>query len=86
MDFKKIFFDTKDYRLNKRRRLGKGTFGITFGITDAMRYLHLHNILHRDLKLENVLVDENYYPKVCDFGLSICFPETFSKSLKLSLR
>lgn len=40
------------------------------GISHAMKYLHKNQILHRDLKLENVLSDDNYYPHICDFGLS----------------
>ena len=30
MDFKGIFFNIKDYKINKRRRLGKGSFGIVY--------------------------------------------------------
>ncbi|KAK8853710.1 hypothetical protein M9Y10_016253 [Tritrichomonas musculus] len=55
------------------------------GIADAMRYLHSQGIIHRDLKPENVLCDNDYYPRVCDFGLSRCFSEYFSKSLKLTM-
>lgn len=55
------------------------------GIADAMRYLHSHGIIHRDLKPENILMDENYNPKICDFGLSRLFPESLTKSMKLSL-
>lgn len=55
------------------------------GISDAMRYLHEHGIVHQDLKPENILVDNLYYPRVCDFGLSRCFSESFSKSLKLTM-
>ena len=51
------------------------------GIVDAMRYLHEHGILHRDLKLDNILVDDNYYPRVCDFGLSRCFSESMQISM-----
>ena len=40
------------------------------GIAAAMRYLHRSNIIHLDLKPANVLLDDNLYPKVCDFGLS----------------
>ena len=55
------------------------------GITDAMRYLHLQGIIHRDLKPENILVDENYYPHICDFGLSKCFSNSLTNSMKMSM-
>lgn len=35
-----------------------------------MRYCHAHKICHRDLKLENILVDEANIVKVIDFGFS----------------
>ena len=34
--------------------------------------LHKHNICHRDIKLDNILFDENCSPKICDFGYA-CF-------------
>ena len=55
------------------------------GIVDAMRYLHKHGILHRDLKPQNILIDSNYYPRICDFGLSRCFSESLTKSMQLSM-
>lgn len=37
-----------------------------------MNYLHTRNppVLHRDLKSANILLDELYSVKICDFGLS----------------
>lgn len=35
-----------------------------------MAYLHSHNVIHRDLKPGNVLMDEYLHPKISDFGLS----------------
>lgn len=55
---------------------------ILIGIADAMRYLHKNNILHLDIKLENILIDEDYRPRLCDFGLSRCLPGKFDKYVK----
>ena len=39
-------------------------------MTIAIGYLHMKGIVHRDLKLENILLDQEGYLKIIDFGLA----------------
>ncbi len=36
----------------------------------AIGYLYGKSIMHRDLKLENILMDETGYLKIIDYGLA----------------
>ena len=40
----------------------------------AIGHLHAKGIAHRDLKLENILVDEEGFIKVIDYGLARKIP------------
>ena len=45
-------------------------------IVEGIAYCHSQNIVHRDIKLENILLDCNRNVKIIDFGFSICiYPE-----------
>lgn len=40
-------------------------------ILKGVEYIHKLQIIHRDLKLSNILIDANMQMKICDFGLAI---------------
>ncbi|KAL2996399.1 hypothetical protein AAZX31_10G269700 [Glycine max] len=43
---------------------------VAIDVSKGMNYLHQHNIIHRDLKAANLLMDENCTVKVADFGVA----------------
>ncbi|XP_022743438.1 putative serine/threonine-protein kinase [Durio zibethinus] len=54
---------------------------IALGIARALSYIHEEvkpHIVHRDIKLSNILLDQNFTPKVSDFGLSRLFSENIT--------
>ena len=57
------------------------TILLTFKLLCALNFLHSANVIHRDIKLQNILVDENLDIQFCDFGLArtLAKPETRKK-------
>ncbi|KAI3826639.1 hypothetical protein L1987_00689 [Smallanthus sonchifolius] len=64
---------------NKRTNLNwKQRFDIVFGIARGLAYLHEQyhvTIIHGDIKSSNILLDDEYQPKISDFGLVKLLPE-----------
>lgn len=61
----------------------RGFFG---QIIDGIAYCHLAGVAHRDLKLENVLLNEQGVIKVIDFGLSHVYPRAADGSVDRTTR
>lgn len=43
---------------------------IAMGIACGLARLHSLNIIHRDMKSLNILLDSKLFPRICDFGIS----------------
>lgn len=39
-------------------------------LVNAVEYLHLRNVAHRDIKLDNILLDDNFQVMLIDFGFA----------------
>ncbi|XVE75354.1 hypothetical protein DITRI_Ditri12bG0087800 [Diplodiscus trichospermus] len=66
---------------NRAKLCWKSRKNIALGIARALSYIHEEakpHIVHRDIKLSNILLDQNFTPKVSDFGLSRLFSENIT--------
>ena len=56
--------------VKKRRKLNEKMAKFLFRqIILGIKHIHSQNIVHRDIKLENILIDLNNNIKICDFGI-----------------
>ncbi|KAF7459440.1 protein kinase NPK2 [Cryptosporidium felis] len=52
---------------------------ISIQIVDAIAYLHQNNRIHRDVKLNNILINQDGAVKISDFGISKLIDQNTSK-------
>ncbi|XP_006847936.2 cysteine-rich receptor-like protein kinase 2 isoform X2 [Amborella trichopoda] len=72
----KYLFGEEHGKLNWKMR-----FDIIVGMARGLAYLHdeFHvRIIHRDIKSSNILLDDDFQPKLADFGLARLLPEDHS--------
>ena len=43
---------------------------IIYNILCGLNYLHSANVVHRDIKTSNILIDLNCNVRICDFGIA----------------
>ena len=56
--------------IKKRNKLPEKTAKFIFKqLLQSLKYIHSKNIVHRDIKLDNILIDLNNNIKLCDFGV-----------------
>lgn len=67
MNLRKLIEDKKNRVVYDKEKL-------SLGIARGLYYLEQKNILHGDLKPDNIVVSENGTPKIIDFGVSIIDP------------
>ena len=67
--------DLLDYILTKSKLSEEESLKYFHQLINALFYLHSQNIAHRDIKIDNMLLDRNRDLKLVDFGLSTKYPD-----------
>ncbi len=50
------------------------------GVADGLKYAHEHGFIHRDIKPHNILLNEEFVPKITDWGMSKVLANEVKKS------
>ena len=56
---------------------------IIYGVAKTMEFIHSKGVIHRDLKLENILLTDNFEPKISDFGFAKEYIESITQTYNL---
>ncbi len=60
----------KSYIAKKGRLEARETIGIAIQVAQGMSAAHQHNIIHRDIKPQNIIISKDGKVKVADFGIA----------------
>lgn len=62
--------DLLDYVKGKGKLSSVEAVNVFKQICYGVGHIHSRGVIHRDIKLDNILLDESFAPKICDFGVS----------------
>lgn len=57
-------------QFNGKRLNEEQSYAVFSQIVKGVKYMHEHNVAHRDLKLTNILIDDEYTVMIIDFGFA----------------
>ena len=49
---------------------------LVYNILCSLSFFHENNVVHRDFKSANILIQNNCNIKICDFGMARSLPES----------
>ena len=67
----------------QKRLLSNESASLVALIAEALHHAHLHDLVHRDVKPDNILIDADEKPWITDFGLALK-DEDFGKGPKIA--